>query len=139
MENGKLQPSPDTTAEDSLEDEEMERFFALVRSLKEMRDQRRKELNIGQEEGEEEIAAGEKRRKRMRAAEMVENRSTWIPKFEREDFDEEFQALSTLPPNPCCNLVKRDTTAASTTTTAPMKNKKKVKNGDVSLDLNLAL
>uniref|UniRef100_A0A9I9DTN8 Protein NIM1-INTERACTING 1 n=1 Tax=Cucumis melo TaxID=3656 RepID=A0A9I9DTN8_CUCME len=132
MENEKMQPLPERTAEELLEEEEMERFFALVRSFKEMRDQRWKELNMGEEEEE-------KRRKRMKAGKMVENRSTWIPKFEREDFDEEFQALSL--PEPCCNLDKRDTRAAATTTTttAAMKNKKRVKNGEVSLDLNLAL
>lgn len=131
MENEKLQPPRERIAEEEEEVEmEMERFFALVRNFKEMRDRRRKELMIGEEE--EEIAA-EKRRKRMKTAEAVENRSTWIPKFEREDFDEEFQGRgpALILPKPC-NLVKEDTAAA-------MKKKKKVKNGDECLDLNLTL
>ncbi|CAK9310200.1 unnamed protein product [Citrullus colocynthis] len=128
MENEKLQPPRERIAEEE-EEVEMERFFALVRNFKEMRDRRRKELMIGEEE---EIAA-EKRRKRMKTAEAVENRSTWIPKFEREDFDEEFQVRgpALILPKPC-NLVKEDTGAA-------MKKKKKVKNGDECLDLNLTL
>ncbi|XP_038898983.1 protein NIM1-INTERACTING 1-like [Benincasa hispida] len=137
MENEKLQPAPERIAEEE-EEEEMEMFFALVRNFKEMRDRRRKELMIGEEE---EIAAEEKRRKRMKSApEAVENRSTWIPKFEREDFDEEFQVRGQgfILPNKPYNLVKEDTSAAAASTAA-MKKKKNVKNGDDCLDLNLAL
>ncbi|XP_023004697.1 protein NIM1-INTERACTING 1 [Cucurbita maxima] len=102
--------------EEKEEEMKMEAFFDLVRNFKEMRDQRRKELMIVCDG--EKAAAAEMRKKKMKT---VENRSAWIPRFEREDFDEEFQVRGPA---------KEEAAAAK---------KKKVKNEEDILDLNLSL
>lgn len=108
--------------EEEEEEMKMEAFFALVRNFKEMRDQRRKELMIGCDG--EKAAAAEMRKRKMKT---VENRSAWIPRFEREDFDEEFQVRGPA----------KEEAAAAAIATA--KKKKKVKNEEDILDLNLSL
>ncbi|XP_023514605.1 protein NIM1-INTERACTING 1 [Cucurbita pepo subsp. pepo] len=124
MEKQSLKPTGKRVAvaavdgEEEEEEMKMEAFFALVRNFKEMRDQRRKELMIGCDG--EKAAAAEMRKRKMKT---VENRSAWIPRFEREDFDEEFQLRGPA---------KEEAAAAA-------KKKKKVKNEEDILDLNLSL
>ena len=121
MEKQSLKPTGKRVAvaavdgEEEEEEMKMEAFFALVRNFKEMRDQRRKELMIGCDG--EKAAAAEMRKRKMKT---VENRSAWIPRFEREDFDEEFQVRGPA----------KEEAAAK---------KKKVKNEEDILDLNLSL
>ncbi|XP_022991628.1 uncharacterized protein LOC111488189 [Cucurbita maxima] len=132
MENQKRQPPRETIAEEEEEEVEMEKFYALVRNFKEIRDRWRKEVVNG--EGDE--TAAEKTRKRMKTTETVQNQSSWILRFEREDFDEDLQvggAAVELPKH-CC-LVKEDTPVAA----APLKKEKKVASGVDCLDLNLSL
>ncbi|KAF8037916.1 hypothetical protein BT93_B0687 [Corymbia citriodora subsp. variegata] len=76
------------------EEEKIEQFFAILRNYSEARNRRRMEL-MGELERERE--AEESRRKRRRVAEtdggVGERCSSWVPRFEPEDFsaDVEFR------------------------------------------------
>ena len=137
MENQKRQPPRGTIAEEeeaeAEEEVEMETFYALVRNFKEIRDRCRKEVVNG--EGGE--TAAEKTRKRMKTTETSQNQSSWILRFEREDFDEDLQVggAAVELPKRCC-LVKEDTPVAAPPS---MKKEKKVASGVDCLDLNLSL
>ncbi|KAB1202654.1 Protein NIM1-INTERACTING 1 [Morella rubra] len=86
--------------EDKHEDDEedqvkMEKFYALIRSFREARNYyKRKELNELEKKN---------KNKKMKRVGGDEQPSSWVPKFEREDFTEdvEFRRPPLIFPSPC--------------------------------------
>ncbi|KAE8693699.1 hypothetical protein F3Y22_tig00110794pilonHSYRG00102 [Hibiscus syriacus] len=68
------------------EDEKMEQFFALLRSFREARNKRKHELR--QRDDEEDI---NKKKKNKTSKLGDDERSSWVPRFEWEDFTAEFE------------------------------------------------
>ncbi|XVE89519.1 hypothetical protein DITRI_Ditri20bG0003100 [Diplodiscus trichospermus] len=102
------------------EQEKIEKFFALIRSTKEMRDHLRNRPNGSKEEEE-----GEEKKKQVAAA--------WNPTFQPEDFieDSKFKKPS----------VANDAPAAGPSSKTQHEQEKEAKEGeeDCSLDLKLSL
>ena len=103
--------------EDKQEEEEeakMEKFFALIRSFREARNYRRKELM-----NDSQVMNNSKRMKRVGG-----DHSSWVPKFEWEDFTKEVEFVRPplIFPSPCNN-----------------KEKDKEEREDSGLDLKLTL
>ncbi|KAL4353089.1 hypothetical protein GQ457_06G030490 [Hibiscus cannabinus] len=70
------------------EDEKMEQFFALLRNFREACNKRKHELR--QRDHEEEINKKMKKNKTSKLG-TGEEQSSWVPRFEWEDFTAQFQ------------------------------------------------
>ncbi|GMI66661.1 hypothetical protein HRI_000335400 [Hibiscus trionum] len=99
------------------EDEKMEQFFALLRNFREARNKRKHELR--QRDDEEEMC---KKNKTSKSGD--DERSSWVPKFEWEDFTAEIEFGRPLIVFP---------------TPYNKKDDKKKQEEDDGLDLNLTL
>ncbi|GMJ09242.1 hypothetical protein HRI_004593400 [Hibiscus trionum] len=102
------------------EDEKMEQFFSLLRNFREACNKRKHELR--QRDHDEEINKKMKKNKTSKLGE--DERSSWVPRFEREDFSAEFEFRRPLVFFPTPYNKK--------------EGKKKLEDGD-GLDLNLSL
>ncbi|KAE8699657.1 Detected protein of unknown function [Hibiscus syriacus] len=102
------------------EDQKMVQFFALLRSYREARNKRKHELR--QRDHEEDI---NKKMKKSKASKLGnDERSSWVPRFEWEDFTSEFEFRRPLVVFPTPYNKKED---------------KKKHDDDDGLDLNLTL
>lgn len=102
-------------AEQEEEEAKMEKFFALIRSFREARNYRRKELM-----NDSQVINNKKKMKRVGG----DDHSSWVPKFEWEDFTKEVEFVRPplIFPGPCNN-----------------KEKDKEEQEDSGLDLKLTL
>ncbi|KAK8693748.1 hypothetical protein V6N13_071318 [Hibiscus sabdariffa] len=105
-----------SNGEDEQEDEKMEQFFALLRNFREARNKRKHELR--QRDDEEET------KKNKTSKSVDDERSSWVPKFEWEDFTAEIEFRRPLVVFP---------------TPYGKKDDKKKQEEDDGLDLNLTL
>ncbi|KAK8711463.1 hypothetical protein V6N13_146745 [Hibiscus sabdariffa] len=103
------------------EDEKMEQFFALLRNFREACNKRKHELR--QRDHEEEINKKMKKNKTSKLG-PGEEQSSWVPRFEWEDFTAQFEFRRPLIVCPAPYNKKED--------------KKKLEDDD-GLDLNLTL
>ncbi|KAE8681668.1 hypothetical protein F3Y22_tig00111311pilonHSYRG00271 [Hibiscus syriacus] len=69
------------------EDEKMEQFFALLRNFREARNKRKHELK--QRDEEEEMSKKMKKNKTIKLGD--DERPSWVPRFEWEDFTAEIE------------------------------------------------
>ncbi|XP_050203268.1 protein NIM1-INTERACTING 1 [Mercurialis annua] len=100
--------------DDEQEDQKVEKFFALIRNFQEARNRRKNEVEE------------EKRRhkKVKRVNKIEEQKPSWVPKFELEDFAQEFQ-------------FKRPPLIFPRSCIQKEENKEKVKKDELDLDLSL--
>ena len=85
------------------EEEKIEEFFALIRRFRDARDRRMNELR--------ELSKNKQKQNKRKAEHDHEDpQSTWVPKFQLEDFtqDIEFKSLPLKFPSPCNNNHEAD-------------------------------
>ncbi|MBA0686074.1 hypothetical protein Goari_013695 [Gossypium aridum] len=83
------------------EEENMEKFYALIKSIREARDR----LIINNPSSAENVNKGgaaddQRETKKRKLLEEEKQVVAWNPSFQREDFMEEADKLKKLPPNP---------------------------------------
>ena len=136
MENKKRKVKDETSGDDddelNLEEEmKMDKFYSLLRSFREARDRRRKEL---EELDQKMIRSSESNNKKSKITET----NIWVPSFESGDFttEVEFRKPPLIFPSP-----SPSSTSATTPPTTPCDNHKGTKDHhhDDALDLNLSL
>lgn len=87
--------------EEEEEEEKIEQFFAILRNYREARNRRRIEL-MGELEREREAEESRLKRRRLAEPDGGERCSSWVPRFEPEDFsaDVEFRTRPIPLPHP---------------------------------------